>query len=128
MRDLARQKARAAQHTFMRQDVDEVNDEERRAVLREIVEKAMNSPTPEQAAAAEEEVFATRYKNDFTATTGSSRSPPVSQDHGGSDGHSWIASTRVLYESGRELRTGVSWPGSKGSSRDSSRDRPNSLE
>ncbi|EPQ79122.1 DUF2694 family protein [Mycobacterium marinum] len=68
--DLARQKARAAQHAFMLQGMDEVNDEEQRAVLREIVEKTMNLPTPEQAAAAEEEVFATRYKNDFTATTG----------------------------------------------------------
>ena len=67
--DLARQKARAAQHTFMFENMSEMTgeDEEQSALLREFVGMTLNLPTPEQAAAAEAEVFATRYEVDYTS-------------------------------------------------------------
>lgn len=67
--DLARQKARAAQHTFMVENMSEMTGEsdEQSALLREFVGMTLNLPTPEEAAAAEAEVFATRYDVDYTA-------------------------------------------------------------
>ena len=67
--DLARQKARAAQHTFMVENMSEMTGEgeEQSAMLREFVGMTLNLPTPEEAAAAEAEVFATRYDVDYTA-------------------------------------------------------------
>ncbi|KAA1250505.1 DUF2694 domain-containing protein [Mycobacterium simiae] len=67
--DLARQKARAAQHTFMMESMSEMTgeDEKENALLREFVEMTLNLPTPEEAAAAEAEVFATRYEVDYTS-------------------------------------------------------------
>ncbi|GAB7144211.1 DUF2694 domain-containing protein [Mycobacterium riyadhense] len=67
--DLARQKARAAQHTFMFQTMSEITgeDTDESALLREFVGMTLNLPTPEQAAAAEAEVFATRYDVDYTS-------------------------------------------------------------
>ncbi|MDC9006380.1 DUF2694 domain-containing protein [Mycobacterium marinum] len=59
--DLARQKARAAQHTLMVQSMKDIESEEHRAKLREFLGTMLNLPTPEQAAAAQKEVFATRY-------------------------------------------------------------------
>lgn len=56
---LARQKARAAQYTYMLDSLE--GDEESTAAIRELVGLTLNLPTPEQAAAEEEEVFATRY-------------------------------------------------------------------
>ncbi|AKN15731.1 hypothetical protein MHAE_08213 [Mycobacterium haemophilum DSM 44634] len=56
---LARQKARAAQYTYMLDNLE--GDEESTAAIRELVGLTLNLPTPEQAAAEEEEVFATRY-------------------------------------------------------------------
>jgi hypothetical protein len=63
--DLARQKARAAQFTFMLDSMSEVGTEEETAFLREFVGMTMNLPTPEQAEAAQEEVFATRYNGEY---------------------------------------------------------------
>lgn len=67
--DLARQKARAAQHEFLLQNMAEIEkdspDKEASALLREFVGMTMNLPTPEEAAAAEAEVFATRYDVDY---------------------------------------------------------------
>ncbi|ORB62015.1 DUF2694 family protein [Mycobacterium shinjukuense] len=67
--DLARQKARAAQHTFMVEQMREMagEDEQESALLHEFVGMTLNLPTPEEAAAAEAEVFATRYDVDYTA-------------------------------------------------------------
>lgn len=67
--DLARQKARAAQHTFMMEHMSEMAEEdpESSALLREFVGMTLNLPSPEEAAAAEEEVFSTRYDVDYTA-------------------------------------------------------------
>lgn len=67
--DLARQKARAAQHTFMVENMSEMtgDGDEHSALLREFVGMTLNLPTPEEAAAAEAEVFATRYEVDYTA-------------------------------------------------------------
>ncbi|KZS67934.1 DUF2694 domain-containing protein [Mycobacterium ostraviense] len=67
--DLARQKARAAQHTFMMESMNELagDGEEANALLREFVGMTLNLPTPEEAAAAEAEVFATRYEVDYTS-------------------------------------------------------------
>ncbi|BBX99068.1 DUF2694 domain-containing protein [Mycobacterium lacus] len=67
--DLARQKARAAQHTFMFENMSEMTGEgpEESALLREFVGMTLNLPTPEEAAAAEAEVFATRYDVDYTS-------------------------------------------------------------
>ncbi|OOK75876.1 hypothetical protein BZL30_4244 [Mycobacterium kansasii] len=42
---------------------------EQNAQLREFVGTTLNLPTPEQAAAAEKEVFASRYGRDRTRTT-----------------------------------------------------------
>lgn len=67
--DLARQKARAAQHTFMVENMSEMTGEsdEQNALLHEFVNMTLNLPTPEEAAAAEAEVFATRYDVDYTS-------------------------------------------------------------
>lgn len=63
--DLARQKARAAQHELMLETMAEAEkenpDKEASALLRDFLGMTMNLPTPEEAAAAEREVFATRY-------------------------------------------------------------------
>ncbi|CAM4454729.1 ESX-1 secretion-associated protein EspD [Mycobacterium basiliense] len=67
--DLARQKARAAQHTLMVESMSEVagDNEQDNNLLREFVGMTLNLPTPEEAAAAEAEVFATRYEVDYTS-------------------------------------------------------------
>jgi hypothetical protein len=67
--DLARQKARAAQHTFMVENMSEMtgDSEQENALLHEFVGMSLNLPTPEEAAAAEAEVFATRYEVDYTS-------------------------------------------------------------
>ncbi|OSC41510.1 DUF2694 domain-containing protein [Mycobacterium decipiens] len=67
--DLARQKARASQYTFLVENIGELTDEdpEGSALLREFVGMTLNLPTPEEAAAAEAEVFATRYDVDYTS-------------------------------------------------------------
>lgn len=63
--DLARQKARAAQHELMLEAMAEIDDEspdkEGSAMLRDFLGMTMNLPTPEEADAAEREVMATRY-------------------------------------------------------------------
>ncbi|GJO37967.1 DUF2694 family protein [Mycobacterium marinum] len=59
--DLARQKARAAQHTLMVEGMNDVVGDEHGAKLREFLGTMLNLPTPQEAAAAEKEVFATRY-------------------------------------------------------------------
>lgn len=66
--DLARQKARAAQYTMMVENMGEMTGEgaEQSAMLREFVGMTLNLPTPEEAAAAEAEVFATRYDVDYS--------------------------------------------------------------
>ncbi|RFD27191.1 ESX-1 secretion-associated protein EspH [Mycobacterium uberis] len=56
--NLARQKARAAQYTYILDNLE--GDKESTDTIRELVGLTLNLPTPEQAA-AEEEVFATRY-------------------------------------------------------------------
>lgn len=67
--DLARQKARAAQHTFMVENMSEMTgeSEQQNALLHEFVGMTLNLPTPEEAAAREAEVFASRYDVDYTA-------------------------------------------------------------
>ncbi|MCV7076244.1 secretion protein EspH [Mycobacterium szulgai] len=67
--DLARQKARGAQHTFMVENMSEMTGEgeEQSAMLLDFLQMTLNLPTPEQAAAAEAEVFATRYDVDYTS-------------------------------------------------------------
>lgn len=67
--DLARQKARAAQHTFMVESMSEIagDSPQQSALLHEFVESTLHLPTPEEAAAHEAEVFATRYEVDYTA-------------------------------------------------------------
>lgn len=67
--DLARQKARAAQHTFMVENMSEItgDNKQQNALLHEFVESTLHLPTPEEAAAREAEVFATRYDVDYTA-------------------------------------------------------------
>ncbi|QUR70014.1 DUF2694 domain-containing protein [Mycobacterium spongiae] len=69
--DLARQKARSAQYTFMLENMGELTGEDaaESASLREFVGMTLNLPTPEEAAAAEAEVFATRYDIDYSGTT-----------------------------------------------------------
>ncbi|MBV8786726.1 MAG: DUF2694 domain-containing protein [Mycobacterium sp.] len=67
--DLARQKGLAGQHTFLLESeaVSEsmhqigVEDNE---ILRGLIDNVMHLPTPEQADAAQAEVFATRYTTD----------------------------------------------------------------
>lgn len=67
--DLARQKAQSAQYAFildrMSQQVDA--DEHRVALLRKTVGETWGLPSLEEAAAAEAEVFATRYSDDCPA-------------------------------------------------------------
>lgn len=67
--DLARQKARAAQHTFMVENMSEMTGEgdAQNSLLHEFVGMTLNLPTPEEAAAHEAEVFAARYEVDYTA-------------------------------------------------------------
>lgn len=67
--DLARQKARAAQRTFMVESMSEIagDSPQQSALLHEFVESTLHLPTPEEAAAREAEVFATRYEVDYTA-------------------------------------------------------------
>jgi hypothetical protein len=67
--DLARQKARAAQHIFMVDNMSEMtgDGEQQTALLHEFVGATLNLPTPEEAAAYEEQVFASRYEVDYTA-------------------------------------------------------------
>jgi hypothetical protein len=59
--DLARQKARAAQYTFMLENMKDSGDENGMTAFRELVSLSLHLPTPEEAAAAEEETFASRY-------------------------------------------------------------------
>jgi hypothetical protein len=60
--DLARQKARAGQYSFL---LDSLSDDaEGTKTLRDLVDLTLNLPTPEEAAAKEEEVFAQRYFSD----------------------------------------------------------------
>ncbi len=63
--DLARQKAQSAQYTFILDKLSQLadGDEHRVALLRESVGNTWNLPSPEQAAEAEAEVFATRYSD-----------------------------------------------------------------
>ncbi|KJX75733.1 hypothetical protein [Mycobacterium lepromatosis] len=67
--DLARQKAQSAQYTFILDKMSQLadGDEHRVALLRESVGNTWSLPSPEQAAEAEAEVFATRYSDDFPA-------------------------------------------------------------
>ncbi|OBK18471.1 DUF2694 domain-containing protein [Mycobacterium asiaticum] len=67
--DLARQKARAAQHTFMVENMSEMtgDSDQQNALLHEFVGATLNLPTPEEAAAYEAQVFASRYEVDYTA-------------------------------------------------------------
>ncbi|ORA08367.1 hypothetical protein [Mycobacterium asiaticum] len=67
--DLARQKARAAQHTFMVENMSEMtgDNDQQNALLHEFVGATLNLPTPEEAAAYEAQVFASRYEVDYTA-------------------------------------------------------------
>ncbi|POX94119.1 secretion protein EspD [Mycobacterium kansasii] len=64
--DLARQKAQAAQYTFILDRMAQLadGDGQHAAQLRESVSTLWNLPTPEQAAAAEAEAFATHYQRD----------------------------------------------------------------
>ncbi|MBI2698739.1 MAG: DUF2694 domain-containing protein [Mycobacterium sp.] len=61
--NLARQRARSAQYTLLLDTLAEapVQDPESRPALLEFVRKAMGVATPEDAAATEAKVFATRY-------------------------------------------------------------------
>jgi hypothetical protein len=60
--DLARYKAQAGQHTVM---FDHLSDTgESPELFNELVSLTLNLPTPEEAAAKEEEVFAKRYFSD----------------------------------------------------------------
>lgn len=67
--DLARQKAQSAQYTFLLDKMGQTADEGEQhiALLREFTGNSWNLPTPEQAAAAAAEVFATRYDSEGTA-------------------------------------------------------------
>jgi len=58
--DLARQKGLAGQYTLLTEGVSDVGEDDREA-LRELLEVGMDLSTPERAAAAQAEVFATRY-------------------------------------------------------------------
>lgn len=60
--DLARQKARAAQYTFLLESLR--GDEQGTESLRQLVDLTLTLPTPEEAAAAQEKVFANRYFGD----------------------------------------------------------------
>jgi hypothetical protein len=67
--DLARQKGLAAQHSYLLED-DSLSDTMREMgidgseVVRDFMENGIGLTTPEQAAAAQAEVFATRYATD----------------------------------------------------------------
>lgn len=67
--DLARQKARAAQHTFMVENMSEMtgDSDQQNSLLHEFVGATLNLPTPEEAEAYQEQVFANRYDVDYTA-------------------------------------------------------------
>lgn len=66
--DLARQKARAGQHTFMVENMTEISgSEQEAALLHEFVGMTLNLPTPEEAEAYQEQVFSNRYDVDYTA-------------------------------------------------------------
>jgi hypothetical protein len=70
--DLARQKGLAGQHTYLLENVSQTEGQEilgeigldGNEVLREFMETGMQLPTPEQADAAQAEVFAARYTAD----------------------------------------------------------------
>lgn len=63
---LARHKARSAQHVLMHQTAGETTDQDprHRPAMPEFVSKLLNLPTPAAAAATEAKVFATRYAGD----------------------------------------------------------------
>ncbi len=61
--ELARLKAQSAQYTFMLENVPETHSEYS-SQLRDFIEQHLDLPTPEQAAAAQAEVFAKRYTHD----------------------------------------------------------------
>jgi hypothetical protein len=70
--NLARQKGRAGQHAFLMENaaqpgalqiLDEIGFDGT-GVIRDFVENSVNLPTPEQADAAQTEVFAARYTSD----------------------------------------------------------------
>ncbi|RFD23873.1 secretion protein EspD [Mycobacterium uberis] len=67
--DLARQKAQSAQYTFILDKMSRLanGDEHRIALLGESVGNVWGLPSPEQVAAAEAGVFATRYSDDCPA-------------------------------------------------------------
>jgi hypothetical protein len=70
--ELARQKGLAGQHTYLTENADQIQGLDGLAdlgidsnqMLRELMQSGMQLPTPEQAEAAQTEVFATRYNND----------------------------------------------------------------
>jgi hypothetical protein len=70
--DLARQKGLAGQHTYLMESMSEVEGMEElneigldgTEVLRNFMDSGMHLSTPEEAAAAQAEVFATRYATD----------------------------------------------------------------
>jgi hypothetical protein len=70
--DLARQKGLAGQHTYLMESMSEVEGMEElneigldgSEVLRNFMDSGMQLSTPEEAAAAQAEVFATRYATD----------------------------------------------------------------
>jgi len=71
--DLARQKALAGQHTFLLENPDlseftgetEATREEDIAAGRDFLENEIGLVSPQQAVAAQAEVFATRYRHDY---------------------------------------------------------------
>ncbi len=67
--DLARKKAQSAQYTFILDRMSQLAGGEEGSVaqLRESVGKTWGLPSPEEAAAEEAEVFATRYSDDSPA-------------------------------------------------------------
>jgi hypothetical protein len=60
--DLAQQSARSAQHTFILEKMTEAGADDTDAI-RDFLGEGMGLPTPEQVAAAQAEVFATRYRD-----------------------------------------------------------------
>ncbi|RFZ60549.1 ESX-1 secretion-associated protein EspD [Mycobacterium marinum] len=67
--DLARQKAQAAQYAFILNKLTHAADGDQQRVqqLQDFVGNTWSLPSPEEAAAAEAEVFATRYGDDRSA-------------------------------------------------------------
>jgi hypothetical protein len=61
--DLARQKGLAGQYTLLSEGMSEMGEDDREALC-DFLEVGMDLSTPEQAAAAQAEVFATRYGTD----------------------------------------------------------------